>query len=164
MARVAVRAGVGSLPPVRRMTGMLLRDFRIPKETLKFITYPTRFDSRETERALKGSGITVPRLDDYAWRLWDYWERNLDPDLHKDRSFDLVTARAVAALDKLASALKERPELRLEIEGTSAQASAICARDTPRSSARLATRSAIMASMPSVSSPEQQSRTPQLQT
>jgi NAD(P)-dependent dehydrogenase (short-subunit alcohol dehydrogenase family) len=25
-------------------------------------------------------------LKDYAWRLWDYWERHLDPDLHIDRS------------------------------------------------------------------------------
>ena len=45
----------------KRFIGMLLRDFKIPKETLKFITYPTRFDNRETERALKGSGIAVPR-------------------------------------------------------------------------------------------------------
>ena len=37
-----VRMAVGNLPPVRRFIGMLLRDFRIPKETLKFITYPTR--------------------------------------------------------------------------------------------------------------------------
>ena len=82
----SVRGAVGSLPPVRRLVGMLLRDFGIPKETLKFITYPTRFDNREAERALKGSGITVPRLDSYAWRLWDYWERHLDPDLFIDRS------------------------------------------------------------------------------
>lgn len=82
----SVRMAVGSLPPVRRFVGMLLRDFKIPKETLKFITYPTRFDNREAERALKGSGIAVPRLDDYAWRLWDYWERHLDPDLFIDRS------------------------------------------------------------------------------
>ena len=82
----SVRMAVGSLPPVRRFVGMLLRDFKIPKETLKFITYPTRFDNREAERALKGSGISVPRLDDYAWRLWDYWERHLDPDLFIDRS------------------------------------------------------------------------------
>ncbi|MGO4549746.1 SDR family oxidoreductase [Lysobacter sp. 2RAF19] len=81
-----VRAAVGNLPPVRRFIGMLLRDFRIPKEVLKFITYPTRFDNREAERALKGSGIAVPRLDAYAWRLWDYWERHLDPDLFVDRS------------------------------------------------------------------------------
>src|SRR3546814_19546661 len=65
---------------------MLLRDFRIPKSALRFITYPTRFDSRETERALKGSGIAVPRQEDYAWRLWDYWERHLDPDLFVDRT------------------------------------------------------------------------------
>ncbi|WP_295958202.1 SDR family oxidoreductase [uncultured Xanthomonas sp.] len=82
----SIRAAVGSLPPIRRFTGMLLRDFRIPREVLKFITYPTRFDSRETERALKGSGIAVPRLEDYAWRLWDHWERHLDPDLFVDRS------------------------------------------------------------------------------
>ncbi|WP_287597092.1 SDR family oxidoreductase [Thermomonas sp.] len=82
----SVRMAVGSLPPVRRFIGMLLRDFKIPKETLKFITYPTRFDNREAERALKGSGIAVPRLEDYAWRLWDYWERHLDPDLFIDHS------------------------------------------------------------------------------
>lgn len=81
-----IRGAVGNLPPVRRFIGMLLRDFRIPKSTLKFVTYPTRFDSRETERALKGSGIAVPRLDSYAWRLWDYWERHLDPDLFVDRT------------------------------------------------------------------------------
>ncbi|HEY1069794.1 MAG TPA: SDR family oxidoreductase [Thermomonas sp.] len=82
----SVRMAVGSLPPVKRFVGMLLRDFKIPREVLKFITYPTRFDNREAERALKGSGIAVPRLDDYAWRLWDYWERHLDPDLFVDRS------------------------------------------------------------------------------
>jgi NAD(P)-dependent dehydrogenase (short-subunit alcohol dehydrogenase family) len=38
------------------------------------------------QAALKGSGIECPNLNDYAWRLWDYWERHLDPDLHADRS------------------------------------------------------------------------------
>src|SRR3546814_19351784 len=82
----SIRGAVGNLPPVRRFIGMLLLDFRIPKSVLRFITYPTRFDSRETERALKGSGIAVPRLDDYAWRLWDYWERHLDTDLFISRT------------------------------------------------------------------------------
>ena len=81
-----IRMAVGNLPPVKRFIGMLLRDFQIPKQVLKFITYPTRFDNREAERALKGSGIKVPALDSYAWRLWDYWERHLDPDLFIDRS------------------------------------------------------------------------------
>ncbi|MFN3842612.1 MAG: SDR family oxidoreductase [Rehaibacterium terrae] len=82
----AARAAIGSLPPVRRFVGMMLRDLKIPREALKFITYPTRFDNRETERALKGSKIVLPKLEDYAWRLWDYWERHLDPDLFVDRS------------------------------------------------------------------------------
>jgi NAD(P)-dependent dehydrogenase (short-subunit alcohol dehydrogenase family) len=82
----AVRHAVGNLPPVKRFTAMLLRDLRIPRQALKFINYPTRFDCRETERALRGTGIEVPRLDDYAWKLWDHWERHLDPDLFVDRS------------------------------------------------------------------------------
>ena len=28
----------------------------------------------------------MPPLESYATRVWDYWERNLDPDLFKDRS------------------------------------------------------------------------------
>jgi len=82
----SLRAAIGSLPPVRRVVGAVLRDLGIPAAVLQFINYPTRFDNRETERALRGSGIRLPKLDDYAWRLWDYWERHLDPDLFVDRS------------------------------------------------------------------------------
>ena len=82
----AVRATLTNMPPIKRFTSMLLRDLGIPKEVLGLLTYPTRFDNRETERALKGSGIKVPALDNYAWRLWDYWERHLDPALFVDHS------------------------------------------------------------------------------
>ncbi len=47
---------------------------------------PTRDDCREMQAALQGSGIACPNLHDYAWRLWDDWERHLDPDLFIDRS------------------------------------------------------------------------------
>ncbi|PZO10804.1 MAG: short chain dehydrogenase [Lysobacteraceae bacterium] len=82
----AVRGAVLNLPPVKRFTSMVLRDLKIPPSTLAFITYPTRFDTRVVERALKGSKIAVPQLESYAWRIWDYWERHLDPDLFVDRS------------------------------------------------------------------------------
>ena len=82
----AVRAALTNLPPIKRFTAMVLRDLGIPREVIGLVTYPTRFDNRETERALKGSGIKVPALDDYAWRLWDYWERHLDPALFIDHS------------------------------------------------------------------------------
>jgi NAD(P)-dependent dehydrogenase (short-subunit alcohol dehydrogenase family) len=81
-----IRMALANLPPVKRFTGMMLRDLGIPRDVVKFITYPTRFDSRETERALKGSGIKVPELEGYAWKLWDYWERHLDPALFVDRT------------------------------------------------------------------------------
>jgi NAD(P)-dependent dehydrogenase (short-subunit alcohol dehydrogenase family) len=77
---------VMSLAPVRRIQKQVLADLGIPKDMFTFVNYPTRFDTREAEKALKGSGIKVPRLEDYAWRLWDYWERHLDPDLFIDRS------------------------------------------------------------------------------
>ena len=53
---------------------------------MQFLNWPTRYDRRETDAALEGSGIECPNLHDYAWRLWDYWERHLDPDLFIDRS------------------------------------------------------------------------------
>ena len=74
-----------SLAPVRRIQKQVLSDLGIPKDMFTFINYPTRFDCRETLAALKGTGIECPKLDDYAWRLWDYWERHLDPDLLIDR-------------------------------------------------------------------------------
>ena len=81
-----VKQGLGMLPPVRRIINQVLKDLGIPKDMLSFFNYPTHFDTREAERALKGSGISVPSLDTYAWVLWDYWERHLDPELFIDRS------------------------------------------------------------------------------
>jgi NAD(P)-dependent dehydrogenase (short-subunit alcohol dehydrogenase family) len=80
------RKMVAQLPPVRRITDQVLGDFGIPRETLSYIDFPTDFDSRHAQAALDGSGISVPALEAYADKLWDYWERNLDPDLFKDRS------------------------------------------------------------------------------
>ncbi|HEX3563115.1 MAG TPA: SDR family oxidoreductase [Solirubrobacterales bacterium] len=81
-----VRGGLTMLPPVKRITDQLLADFGIPRSVLVYINYPTDFDSTKAQEALEGSGIAVPRLPSYSERLWDYWERNLDPDLFKDRS------------------------------------------------------------------------------
>ena len=81
-----VKKGLMALAPVRRIRNAVLKDLGLPEDILTFINYPTRFDRRETDAMLKGSGVECPNLHDYAWRLWDYWERHLDPDLHIDRS------------------------------------------------------------------------------
>ncbi len=78
--------GLGSLAPIKRATRVVLQDLGIPRDVFQFVNWPTRYDNREAAKALEGSGIAVPPLENYAPRLWDYWERNLDPDLFIDRS------------------------------------------------------------------------------
>jgi NAD(P)-dependent dehydrogenase (short-subunit alcohol dehydrogenase family) len=82
----SVKKGLLALTPVRRIKNAVMKDLGLPDDLINFINYPTRFDAREATAALKGTGIECPRLEDYAYRLWDYWERNLDPDLFIDRT------------------------------------------------------------------------------
>src|SRR3990167_1645212 len=82
----SVTKSLMALAPVRRVRNAIMKDLSLPEDMLTFVNYPTRFDCRDTQAMLKGSGVACPNLKDYAWRLWDYWERHLDPDLHIDRS------------------------------------------------------------------------------
>lgn len=82
----SVKKGLMALAPVRRVRHAVMKDLGLPDDILTFVNYPTRFDCRDAQAALKGSGIACPNLRDYAWRLWDYWERHLDPALLIDRS------------------------------------------------------------------------------
>ncbi|HET9700544.1 MAG TPA: SDR family oxidoreductase [Burkholderiales bacterium] len=82
----ALRQGLAMLTPVRRIQHVIMRDLGLPPDVMQFVNYPTRFDSRDTRKLLDEAGIKVPPLEDYAWKLWDYWERHLDPDLFIDRT------------------------------------------------------------------------------
>jgi thioester reductase-like protein len=81
-----VRQGFKNLPPVKRIRQQALRDFGIPESAIENRDFFCTFDSRDTQRALEGTGIAVPPLSSYAGRLWDYWERTMDPALFRDRS------------------------------------------------------------------------------
>jgi NAD(P)-dependent dehydrogenase (short-subunit alcohol dehydrogenase family) len=84
------------IPALKGVRKSMLADLGIPDEILDEVAFTARFDARDTTRALKGSGIELPPLDSYAEKLWDYWERNLDPDLFNDRSFEgAVNGRTV---------------------------------------------------------------------
>jgi NAD(P)-dependent dehydrogenase (short-subunit alcohol dehydrogenase family) len=85
-----------SLPALKNVRASILEDLGLPEEVLEHVGFSAQFDARDAERALAGSGIEVPPLDGYAERIWDYWERNLDPDLFRDRSFEgAVNGRTV---------------------------------------------------------------------
>jgi NAD(P)-dependent dehydrogenase (short-subunit alcohol dehydrogenase family) len=81
-----IRTGLAHFKPARRMRDQILKDLGMPADVMRFVNYPTRFDCRETLKALKGTDIAVPPLESYACKLWDYWERHLDPELFIDRS------------------------------------------------------------------------------
>jgi NAD(P)-dependent dehydrogenase (short-subunit alcohol dehydrogenase family) len=81
-----VRAGVMALPTVKRIRNQLYNDLGIPPAAMENRDFQAKFDARDSQRALTGTGIAVPPLSTYAPRIWDYWERNLDPDLFRERS------------------------------------------------------------------------------
>ena len=85
-----VRSGIMALPTVKKIRDQVYNDLGIPPAAMEVRDFRCTFDARDTQRALQGTGIAVPPLDSYAGRLWDYWERNMDPDLFRDRS--LATA------------------------------------------------------------------------
>ena len=91
----SVKKSLMALAPVRRVRNAVMKDLGLPEDMLTFVNYPTRFDCRETLAALKGSGVNCPNLKDYAWRLWDYWERHLDPELFIDRTLKGTVAGKV---------------------------------------------------------------------
>lgn len=90
-----IKKSLMAIAPVRRVRNAVLKDLGLPEDMLTFVNYPTRFDCRETLAALKGSGVQCPNLKDYAWRLWDYWERHLDPELFIDRTLKGTVAGKV---------------------------------------------------------------------
>lgn len=122
----SVRKGLMALAPVRRIRSAVMKDLGLPDDILSFVNYPTRFDCRETEAALKGSGITCPNLHDYAWRLWDYWERHLDPDLFIDRSLKGACGGKVVLVTGGSSGIGLASAIRFAEAGA---ITVICARD-----------------------------------
>ncbi len=109
--------GLGSLAPVKRAVKVVLTDLGIPRDVFQFVNWPTRYDNREAAKALKGSGIAVPPLESYAAKLWDYWERNLDPDLFVDRSLSGRVKDKVVVVTGSSSGIGKATALKLAEAG-----------------------------------------------
>jgi len=97
--------GLRFFPPAKRVVKAGLGQLGIPAGMLTYVNYPTSFDSSNTEAALAGSGISVPPLESYADRVWDYWERTLDPDLFKDRTLSAAVRGKVVLITGASSGI-----------------------------------------------------------
>ncbi|HEX6708179.1 MAG TPA: SDR family oxidoreductase [Albitalea sp.] len=122
----SVKKGLMALAPVRRVRQAVMKDLGLPEDILTFVNYPTRFDCRDTLAALKGSGIECPDLKDYAWRIWDYWERHLDPALFIDRTLRGTVAGKVVLVTGGSSGIGLAAAIKFAEAGA---VTIICARD-----------------------------------
>jgi NAD(P)-dependent dehydrogenase (short-subunit alcohol dehydrogenase family) len=121
-----VKKSMMALAPVRRVRNAVMKDLGLPEDILTFVNYPTRFDDRDARAALEGSGIECPPLRDYAWRLWDYWERHLDPALSIDHSLKGTVAGKVVLVTGGSSGIGLAAACKFAEAGAT---TLICARD-----------------------------------
>jgi NAD(P)-dependent dehydrogenase (short-subunit alcohol dehydrogenase family) len=105
------------LPQLKGIRKSVLADLHIPDNVVENAAFTAEFDTRDTERALAGSGIEVPPLSDYADKLWDYWERNLDPDLFKDRSFKAAVQDRVVVITGASSGIGQAAAYKVAAAG-----------------------------------------------
>jgi thioester reductase-like protein len=90
-------SAVSRLPLVSQARRLLLRELGIPEEVLAHIELVPEFDTREARRALAGTPFEQPPpFEHYVTRLWDYWEREMDPDVDRSRTLrEAVSGRHV---------------------------------------------------------------------
>ena len=100
-----VTKAVGNLPAVQRIREQVLEGVNIPSPALDYMSNRATFTAAEAQRALEGSGIAVPPLRTYAWRIWDFWERHLDPELPTEANLRKVLDEKVVVITGASSGI-----------------------------------------------------------
>ena len=73
-------------PVAQTLRRRLLEGVRIPEAALEYVSSRARFPCDNALKALDGTGVECPPLHSYAWKVWDYWERRLDPEALTERN------------------------------------------------------------------------------
>ncbi len=103
------------LPALKQIRAQMLADLGIPDEVVEYIalSLPLR-RARHPARAARHRHH-APAAESYATKIWDYWERTLDPDLYKDRSFEGAVNGKTVVITGASS--RHRPRRRAEDRG-----------------------------------------------
>ena len=64
----------------------LLDGVHVPEAALSYVSNRAHFTCDNALAALEGTGVACPPLATYAWKVWDHWERQLDPEALNDRN------------------------------------------------------------------------------
>ena len=89
-------ASLSRTAPVRMALEQTIGRLGIPPEVLGHVSFPMTFATRRTDKALAGSGISVPDLESYVSTLWGYWEDFLDDSIKGDSAtVDALTGKTV---------------------------------------------------------------------
>ena len=83
------------LPSVRELRDAFLGDLGLPSGGLSLMNTRVRFEDRNTQAALAGSGISCPPLSSYAKALYRYYEDHLDPATQRPARYRAVLAGKV---------------------------------------------------------------------
>jgi NAD(P)-dependent dehydrogenase (short-subunit alcohol dehydrogenase family) len=89
----------------RTLRKQVLEGLHIPDAAIAYVANRARFTSDNTEAALAGSGIECPPLRSYAWKLWDYYERHLDPVAPTEPNFRAALRGKVAVVTGASSGI-----------------------------------------------------------
>jgi short-subunit dehydrogenase len=72
-------AMMSMLPSLRELRDAFVSDLGLPAHGLGAMNIKVRFEDRNTQAALEGSGVSCPPLKTYAKTLFRYYEDHLDP-------------------------------------------------------------------------------------
>lgn len=104
-------------PPIAKLGQRVLADLGIPQDLWSMLNYPTRFDNHNAKRILDAAGIRCPDLASYINPVWDYWERNLDPELFIEQAICAKLANKVVMITGAGSGIGRACAQRLATTG-----------------------------------------------
>jgi len=98
----------------------LLEGVRIPEEAIRFASSRAHFTCENTQAALDGTGIACPPLHTYGWKLWDHWERQMDPEVITQRNLRAALQDRVVVVTGASSGIGRATALLVARHGATA--------------------------------------------